>query len=88
MRRCAPARSPNHKNCSAAARAFDEAVNYPGANPGIAAPAVLSAGEMYDLLGQRAKAVARYKKALALAPADSDIARSAAQLSKKPYAAP
>ena len=78
----------DEKHYAEAARAFDEAVNYPHANPGIAAPAALSAGEMYDLLGQRAKAVARYKKALALAPADSDIARSAAQLSKRPYAAP
>ncbi len=74
----------DEKHYAEAARAFDEAVDYPNANPGVAAP---SAGEMYDLLGQREKALARYKKALALAPANSDVAHSAAQFLKKPYAA-
>lgn len=74
----------DEKHYAEAARAFDEAVNYPDANPGVAAPAALSAGEMYDLLGQREKALARYNKAIALAP-DSDAARSASRFLKSPY---
>ncbi|HLW82830.1 MAG TPA: hypothetical protein VKS20_12410 [Candidatus Acidoferrales bacterium] len=75
------------KNYAAAANAFDDAVDYPRANPGIAAPAALFAGEMYDLLHQREKAVASYKRALALAPPSSPTARSASQFLKSPYPA-
>jgi tetratricopeptide (TPR) repeat protein len=73
------------KDITAAAAAFDEAVNYPHANPGIVAPAALEAGEMYDLLRQRAKAVRRYQQALSVAPPDSDTARAAARFLKHPY---
>lgn len=76
----------NHKDYAAAARAFDDAVNYPNANPGVAAPAALNAGEMYDLLGQREKALARYNQAIALAP-NSDAAHSASRLLKNPFSA-
>ena len=76
----------NQKNYAAAASAFDDAVNYPNANPGVAAPAALNAGEMYDLLGQREKALVRYSKAIALAP-NSDAARSASRFLKSPYSA-
>lgn len=73
------------KKYAAAARAFNEAVNYPHANAAITAPAALGAGEMYDLLGQRQKARASYRRAIALAPAGSDTSRSASQFLKSPY---
>ena len=73
------------KDITAAAAAFDEAVNYPRANPGIVAPAALEAGEMYDLLGQRAKAVERYQHALSIAPPDTDTARAASRFLRQPY---
>ena len=76
----------NQKNYAAAARAFDGAMNYPNANSGVAAPAALNAGEMYDLLGQREEALARYNQAIALAP-NSDAARSASRFLKNPYSA-
>lgn len=76
----------NQKNYAAAAHAFDDAVNYPNANPGVAAPAALNAGEMYDLLGQREEALARYNQAIELAP-NSDAARSASRFLKFPYSA-
>jgi len=71
-----------------AARAFDEAVNYPHADASVAAPAALGAGEMYDVLHQRAKAVECYKRAIALAPAGSETAQDAARFLKAPYTAP
>jgi tetratricopeptide (TPR) repeat protein len=76
------------KDIAAAAAAFDEAANYPHANPGIVAPAALEAGEMYDLLGQRSKAVERYQQALSIVSPDSDTARAAARFLKDPYHQP
>lgn len=75
------------KNYSAAARAFDEAIHYPYANPGITAPAALEGGEVYDLLGEHDKAVEHYKQALAIAPPGSDTARAAERYLRHPYAA-
>ncbi|MFZ0638624.1 MAG: hypothetical protein WA020_05550 [Candidatus Acidiferrales bacterium] len=73
------------KNCSAAAGAFDEAIRYPHANPGVTGPAALQAGEMYDLLGQREKAIERYQQAASIAAPGSETARSAARFLKHPY---
>jgi len=73
------------KNYSAAASAFDEAIRYPHANPGITAPAALESGEVYDLLGERAKAVERYQHAQSVAPPQSDTARAAASFLKHSY---
>lgn len=73
------------KDYSAAANAFDEAVYYPHVNPGITGPAALEAGEVYDLLGQRSKAVERYGQAQSIAPPQSDTARAAARFLKHPY---
>jgi len=66
------------KDYAAAASAYEEAVNFPRANPAIAAPAALNAGEMYDLLGQRQSAVDCYHRAMQIAP-NSDSARAAAR---------
>lgn len=70
-----------------AAAAFDEAIDYPNANPGVTAPAALDAGEVYDLLGERTKAVQHYEKARSIAPRDSAIARSAAEFLERPFSA-
>lgn len=75
----------SRKDNAAAAAAFDEATNYPYANPGVTGPAALEAGEAYDLLGQREKAVERYRQARSIAPANSDTARAASRLLKHPY---
>jgi tetratricopeptide (TPR) repeat protein len=75
------------KNYPAAAAAFSAAINYPHANPGIVAPAALEEGEVYDLLGQREKAVACYQQARSIAPPGSDTARSAMRFLKHPYTA-
>lgn len=72
------------KDYPAAVQAFEQAIQYPGANPGVTGPAALQAGETSDLLGQREKAVEFYKQAIALAP-DSPAARTAAQLLRHPY---
>ncbi|MGH9730500.1 MAG: hypothetical protein ACRD4A_02280, partial [Candidatus Acidiferrales bacterium] len=66
------------------ASAYEEAVNFPRANPAIAAPAALNAGEMYDLLGQRQSAIGCYHRAIQIAP-NSDFARAAARLLDHPY---
>ncbi|MGB7023285.1 MAG: tetratricopeptide repeat protein [Candidatus Acidiferrales bacterium] len=68
----------NKKDYAGAASAYEEAVNFPRANPAIAAPAALNAGEMYDLLGQRQSAVECYHRAIQIAPS-SDSARTAAR---------
>ncbi len=73
----------NNKDYAGAASAYEEAVNFPHANPAIAAPAALNAGEMYDLLGQRQTAVECYHRAIEIAP-DSDSARTAARQLKGP----
>jgi tetratricopeptide (TPR) repeat protein len=77
-------RALQHNNDYAgAASAYEEAVNFPHANPAIAAPAALNAGEMYDLLGQRQTAVECYHRAMQIAP-ESDSARTAARQLKGP----
>ena len=68
----------NNKDYAGAASVYEEAVNFPHANPAIAAPAALEAGEMYDLLGERSKAVDCYHRAMQIAP-DSITARTAAR---------
>jgi tetratricopeptide (TPR) repeat protein len=73
----------NNKDYAGAANAYEEAVNFPRANPAIAAPAALSAGEMYDLLGQRQTAIECYQRAMQIAP-QSDSARTAARQLKGP----
>lgn len=73
------------KAYSSAANAFDEAIEYPHANPGITGPAALEAGELYDLMGERGKAVERYQQARSIAPPQSDTARAAARFLKSPY---
>ncbi len=76
----------NNKDYAGAASAYEEAVNFPHANPAIAAPAALNAGEMYDLLGQRQTAVECYQRAMQIAP-NSDSARTAARFLEHPYRA-
>lgn len=76
----------SQKNYAAAAKAFEEAINYPHANPGVTASAALQSGEMYDLLGQRDAAIKRYQQAISIAPSDSDTARAASRFLKHPYA--
>lgn len=73
------------KDYQAALAAFGEALNYPHANPGIAGPAALASGEVYDILGQRNRAIERYSQALSMAPPESDTARAAERFSKHPY---
>lgn len=73
----------NQKDYAAAATAYEEAVNFPHANPAIAAPAALNAGEMYGLLGEGGKAVECYHRAMQIAP-NSDSARTAARRLKSP----
>lgn len=73
------------KDYADAAAAFDATIDYPQANPGITGPAALEAGEMYDLLGLRNKAVERYKQAISIAPPDSPTTRSASRFTKHPY---
>ena len=77
----------NEKDYAGAATAYEEAVNFPHANPAIAAPAALSAGEMYDLLGQRQSAVECYHRAIEIAP-NSDSGRAAARHLKSPATSP
>lgn len=74
----------NKKDYAGAASAYEEAVNFPHANPAIAAPAALNAGEMYDLLGQRQAAVECYHRAMQIVP-NSMAARSAGRLIDHPY---
>ena len=73
------------KSYVAAADAFEEAIHYPRANAGVVAPAALEAGEVYDLLSEREKAVASYNRAVAIAPPSSDTSRVAARYLKRPY---
>jgi tetratricopeptide (TPR) repeat protein len=73
------------KNYSAAIAAYEQAIHYPNANPGITAPAALEAGQVYDLLGQRDKAIASYQQAISIAPAESLTAIVAARFLKQPY---
>lgn len=68
-----------------AAVAFDQAIDYPHSNPGIAAPAALEAGEVCDLLGQRAKAIEHYKQAESIASPASSTAQSAAYFLSHPF---
>lgn len=72
------------KDYSDAVRAFDEAIHYPHANPGITGPAALEAGELFDVLGERAQAVEHYQRAVSLAPPQSDTVRAAARFLKHP----
>lgn len=72
------------KNYAGAAAAYDEVRNFPHPNAAIVARAALDAGEMYDLLGQRDEAIARYRRAIQIAPG-SITARSAARWLKRPY---
>jgi tetratricopeptide (TPR) repeat protein len=73
------------KNYPAAIEAYQQAVHYPDANPGITGPAALEAGQVYDLLGQRDKAVASYQRAISIAPPNSLTAEAASRLLKHPY---
>lgn len=67
-----------------AADAFDEAAKFPHPDNAIVAHCDLEAGEMYDALGDRSTAVARYNEVLRLAPA-SDDARSAERYLKRSF---
>ena len=73
------------KDYPAAIDAYEQAIHYRNANPGITAPAALEAGQVYDLLGQRDKAIASYQQAIRIAPPDSPTAEAAARLLKHPY---
>ncbi len=73
------------KDYAGAVQAFDQAIHYPHANPGITAPAALQAGEVYDLLGRRDRAVELYRQARSLAPPGSDTARAAERFLRQPY---
>ncbi|MGB7081281.1 MAG: hypothetical protein WBD54_06555, partial [Candidatus Acidiferrales bacterium] len=73
------------KDYPGAVQAFDQAIHYPHANPGITAPAALQSGEVYDLLGQRNRAVELYQQARSIAPPASDTARAAARFLQQPY---
>jgi tetratricopeptide (TPR) repeat protein len=72
------------KQWQAAAGAFDEARKFPHADAVIVARAMLEAGEMFDLLGQRQEAIAHYNQVLQIAPG-SDDARAASRRLKRPY---
>lgn len=72
-------------NYAEAAHAFGEAIRYPHANPGVIASAALEDGEVYDLLGERAKSVEHYRQAQSIAPTDTPIARAAAHYRKHPF---
>jgi hypothetical protein len=61
-----------------AAEVFDEAAKFPHPNNAIIAYCSLEAGEMYDALGDRNTALARYNEVLRLAPGSED-ARSASR---------
>jgi tetratricopeptide (TPR) repeat protein len=73
------------KDYTGAIGAYEQAIHYPDANPGITAPAALEAGQVYDLLGQRDKAVASYQQATRIAPAGSPTVIAATRLLKHPY---
>ena len=75
------------RDYAGAAKAYDESANFPHANPAIVATAALDAGEMYDLLDQRAAARERYHRAIQTAPG-SVTARAAARLLRSPYKHP
>jgi tetratricopeptide (TPR) repeat protein len=70
-----------------AAQAFDDVAAVKEANPVLVARATLCAGQMYDTLGQRDKAVAHYRRLLASAMDDEsgDTAAAARRALKHPY---
>jgi hypothetical protein len=72
------------KDWQAAADAYDEIGKFPHADSAIVARTTLEAGEMYDLLGQRQTAIARYNQVRQVAPG-SDDARAASRRLKRPY---
>ncbi len=73
------------KDYAAAAAAFDKAIEYPHANAGVTGPAALEAGEVYDLMGKRARAIEHYKQAQSIAPPDSATDRAAARYLKSAF---
>jgi tetratricopeptide (TPR) repeat protein len=67
-----------------AAVAFDQISSVPGADTALVDRATLSAGEMYDTLGRRNEAVARYRK-VTDAGRDGDTASLARRHLRHPY---
>jgi tetratricopeptide (TPR) repeat protein len=67
-----------------AVEAYRSVSGFPHADHALVSKATLSAGEMYDLLGQRDSAVQQYQEVVA-AQGDSPEVRTARQLLKHPY---
>jgi len=73
-----------HGDYSGALEVYGSVSGYPCADRELVSKAILSAGEMYDLLGQRNSAVKKYQEVIA-AQDDSPGAKTARQLLKHPY---
>jgi tetratricopeptide (TPR) repeat protein len=67
-----------------AAEAFDMVAAVPDADPVLVVRATLAAGEMYDTLGQREKAIERYRRVIRDA-ADDERAKRAHEYLQHPY---
>lgn len=68
----------------AAASAYDLVASMPAHDPYVLARARLAAGQMYDLTGQRAQAIARYRLVVETG-ADRALVEQAKRLLKQPY---
>jgi tetratricopeptide (TPR) repeat protein len=67
-----------------AAVAYDSVSRFPSPDPMVLAKAILAAGEMYDLAGDRTTALARYR-AVAASGTDRTLAEQARRYLKRPY---
>lgn len=75
------------RQTAAAAEAYESVLTYPRTEPELRRKATLAAGEMYDLVGKRDLAVARYNAVIA-AQSDSDQAATARKHLQQPYRLP
>ncbi len=69
---------------SSAVEAYRSVSSFPHADHALVSKATLSAGEMYDLLGQRDSAVKQYQEVVTT-QGDSPEIRTARQLLRHPY---
>jgi len=67
-----------------AAAAYDTVSRFPSPDPQVLARALLAAGEMYDLAGDRTTAIARYRT-VADSGTDRSLAEQARRYLKRPY---
>jgi len=67
-----------------AAEAFDQVATVKGADPALVQRALVASGEMHDTLGQRAAAIERYRKALAI-NSEGDVAEAARHHLHRPW---